>query len=309
MTTITSKYTIFDFYTLSKQGIEYELDDITIKIINALSKRVGAPSYQKTPVFKKRDRRPKQEISNDDWEVMRNFKTTELKRNEEGIELEIDRIRNHLNQITESNYELMKEYISDILLKIIRTNPEKEELSKVGKSIFEIGSANKFWSKLYAKLYKDLIKQFPIMHEISNKNFKEFSTLFENIRFISSEENYDLFCDINKENEKRRSMSCFFVHLMNNDVINIDDMLNLINNLKKKFLEYIIMENKKNEVIEIAENLVIIIKDGQDKLEDEDEFWNTITKFIETYANCEYKSFNSLPSKCVFSFMDLSDEL
>ncbi len=41
------------------------------------------------------------ECTIDDWKEMRNFKKTELKRNEEGIELEIDRIRNHLNQMYE----------------------------------------------------------------------------------------------------------------------------------------------------------------------------------------------------------------
>ena len=307
---ITPQYSIFDFLSIRNQGISFELDDLTIKTINSLSKRVGAPTYQKTPVFKKREnRRQRTEITNDDWEDMRNFKTTELKRNEEGIEMEINKIRNHLNQITEDNYELMKEYISDILLKIIRSNAEQSELMKVGKSIFEIGSINKFWSKLYAKLYKDLIGMFPIMHEISTKNFNDFTELFENIRYISSDENYDLFCDINKENEKRRSMSCFFVHLMNNEVINLNEMIILITGLKNKFEEFINMEDKKNEVIEIVENLTIIIKEGQDKLEDDDDFWETITNFVEKYSSCNYKAYISFPSKCSFSFMDLYDEL
>ena len=309
MNNIQLKYNILDFYSILQEGLDIELDDITINIINSLSLRVGAPSYQKTPVFKKRDRRPKQEITGDDWKEMRNFKKTELKRNEEGIELEIDRIRNHLNQITENNYELMKSYISEILLKIIRTCPERSELLKVGKSIFVIGSMNKFWSKLYAKLYKDLIEKFPIMYEISIENFNDFNKLFENIRYISSDENYDLFCDINKENEQRRSMSCFFVHLMNNGVMKPEEMTKLVMNLKGKFLKYINIENKKNEVIEIIENLCIIIKEGQDKLEDVDEFWDMITNFIEEYSECDYKNYKSFPSKCTFTLMDLFEEL
>ena len=40
-----------------------------------------------------------------------------------------------------------------------------------------------------------------------------------------SEFNYDEFCKINKENEKRRSMGSFFVHLMNNTVIHEKKML------------------------------------------------------------------------------------
>ena len=306
---ITPKYNIFDFYKISTQGFDYELSDVTINIINSLSKRVGAPTYQKTPVFKKRDRRPKKEITGDDWKEMRDFKKTELKRNEEGIELEIDRIRNHLNQITENNYELMKSYISEILLKIIRTSPERSELLKVGKSIFVIGSMNKFWSKLYAKLYKDLIEKFPIMYDISIENFNEFNKLFETIRYVSFDENYDLFCDINKENEQRRSMSCFFVHLMNNKVIKPENMIKLVLKLKEKFLKYINVINKKNEVIEIIENLCIIIKEGQDKLENNDDFWDMITNFINEYSECDYKKYKSFPSKCTFTLMDLYEEL
>lgn len=41
------KYSIFDFYNISKQGVGIELDDMTIKVINSLSQRVGAPTYQK----------------------------------------------------------------------------------------------------------------------------------------------------------------------------------------------------------------------------------------------------------------------
>lgn len=303
------KYSVFDFYNIGQQGVGIELDDMTIKVINSLSQRVGAPTYQKTPIFKKRERKVKPEISNDDWEVMRNFKTTELKRNESGIDLEIDRIRNHLNQITETNYALMKDYITDILITIIKTNTAETDLQKVGKSIFEIGSKNKFWSKLYAKLYKDLIDKFPIMKDISIKNFSEFSELFEVIRCVDSDKDYDLFCDINKENEKRRSLCCFFVHLMNLGVISLESMEKLTVLLKDKFLEYINLDDKKDAVIEICENIIIITKEGQNKFEDDDEFWEMLTTFVEKFSDCNHKNYKSLPSKCVFSLMDLLDEL
>ena len=86
-------------------------------------------------------------------------------------------------------------------------------------------------------------------------------------------------------------------------------MMKLVINLKGKFLEYINIENKKNEVIEIIENLCIIIKEGQCKLEDIDEFWDMITNFIEEYSECDYKNYKSFPSKCTFTLMDLFEEL
>ena len=68
----------------------------------------------KKQIFKKKNK-PKKQITDDDWEIMRNFKNTELNRNEEGIELEMDKIRIHLNQITTENYDEMKTHIVNIL--------------------------------------------------------------------------------------------------------------------------------------------------------------------------------------------------
>ena len=146
------KYELDDFQRIKDEGFDIILDELTLLTINTLAQRVGAPSYQKTPVFKKKNK-PKKQITDDDWEIMRNFKNTELNRNEEGIELEMDKIRIHLNQITTENYDEMKGHISNILKEVLKNKFEMEDLIKVGKSIFEVGSLNQFWSKLYAKLY------------------------------------------------------------------------------------------------------------------------------------------------------------
>ena len=47
-----------------------------------------------------------------------------------------------------------------MLNNIIQSNADKAELTRV--HIFEIGCMNKFWSKLYADLYKDLMKSFQL---------------------------------------------------------------------------------------------------------------------------------------------------
>ena len=167
-----NKYDLSDFQRIKEEGFDIVLDELTLITINSLAQRVGAPSYQKTPVFKKKHK-PKKQITDDDWEIMRNFKNTELNRND-GIELEMDKIRIHLNQITKENYDEMREHIKNILKLILKNKFEMEDLIKVGKSIFEVGSLNQFWSKLYAKLYKDLADEFPLMKSICEKNFDSF---------------------------------------------------------------------------------------------------------------------------------------
>ena len=51
------QYTLLDFENIKNENTINELDSAVIQIINEIAQRVGAPGYQKTPVFKKKDRR------------------------------------------------------------------------------------------------------------------------------------------------------------------------------------------------------------------------------------------------------------
>lgn len=310
------QYTLPDFIKISKSS-EFAVDDNTINMVNKLATLVGAPTYQKTPVFKKqqikkeRPRRVKMTITASDWEEMRNFKTTELNKNEEGVEKQIDDIRSLLNKITSKNYNDLRDKIMDTLKTIINNNVSEEDLCKIGESIFEIGCMNKFWSKLYADLYKDLLAEYEIMNDILKKNFESFIDIFNNIRFVSAEEDYDEFCAVNKENSKRRAISSFFVHLMNVGVIETRKILNIINLLRSRFMEYIDIEGKKNEVDEISENLIILIKEGSDTIEDQKDLENEyeeLMEFVSSTTKLKPSEHISFTNKTLFKFMDLDDE-
>ena len=114
---------------------------------------------------------------------------------EEGVEKDIDELRGLLNKLTQNNYDDMQKNILSSLTNIINKNCKETDLEKIGEAIFEIGSINKFWSALYAKLYKSILSSFPLMQNIYEKNFKNFLQLFTNIRFVPAEENYDEFSE------------------------------------------------------------------------------------------------------------------
>tara|TARA_B100000674_G_scaffold497635_1_gene532177 strand:+ start:1389 stop:2354 length:966 start_codon:yes stop_codon:yes gene_type:complete len=312
------QYDLRHFPQANNLNINAILSQSVIDSINRLASRVGAPTYQKTPVFMKRDkqhRRPprqRQVISGADWEEIRNFKTTELEKKEEGVEKDIDELRGLLNKLTSTNFEDMQKNIMTSLTNIMNKNCKEEDLEKIGEAIFEIGSINKFWSALYAKLYKGILNAFPAMNNIYQKNFNNFMLLFSNIRFVPAEENYDEFCKVNKENEKRRSMGSFFVHLMNNEVIAHTAILDLIETLKNNMLELIDQDNKKEEVEEFGENIVILIDGGKDILESstrEHGFtWDDCVEFVEAMTKRKVANHPSLSNKVVFKFMDLEEE-
>ena len=158
-----------------------------------------------------------------------------MEKNTEGIEAKIDDIRIRLNKLTNKNYD----ELSNEIINYIKKEIENDDtiLNKVGKSIFDIGSMNIFWSKLYAKLYNDLIVDFPIMKNICNDNFNDFLHEFDNIKHVKSDD-YNELCNNNKNNEKRRALSSFFVNLSLYNIISTQDMYVLINKLILKLKQY-----------------------------------------------------------------------
>ena len=69
------QYTLEDFLNIKENSNINELDMLTIKIINKIASKVGAPNYIKTPVFKKNRTGYKKK---NDWGNTQNFKKTVL---------------------------------------------------------------------------------------------------------------------------------------------------------------------------------------------------------------------------------------
>ena len=187
-------------------------------------------------------------------------------------------------------------------------NKYESELVKIGESIFLIGSSNNFFSSLYSKLYKDLISKFPFMKAICMKNFDSFTFLFENIEYIKAEEDYDKFCEINKNNKKRRALSQFFINLMLLDIISINLMIKLINTLIKKQESHLENKSDKNIVNEISENIFILITLGQLSLKT-NEKWDSIYNYSVKIANLKANAFPGLSNKTIFKFMDIIETI
>ena len=289
---------------LREQGEIPELSTDVIQVINDLAKKVGAPTYNKTPVFKKRNRQPRKKdnmITKQDWENIRNFKLTKLDKNEEGFECIIDDIRSNLNKLTKENFDEINETIKKTIKKQINKEDNTDEnLNEIAKCIFEIGSLNTFWSSLYAKLYKNLIDEFNSMKETCLVNFNEYMNVFENKE--EEEENtnisYNLLCETNKKNEHRKGRSSFFVNLMIYDIINMDVMYDFLFKLFEKIKD--IDTNNKEEFFE---NISIIVLAGKNKFEEEEEKWKTV---IEEITNI---SESNITKKMKFKCLDVLDEI
>jgi len=308
----TRKYTLNDFNNKESSGNIPELESLVIEKINKLANRVGAPSYQKTPVFKRynysnKKKKVNENITSTDWQTIRNFKTTTLDKNMEGLEAQMDSIRSYLNKLTNDNYTEISYEIKLVIKEVVDQN-EDDYLSKIGVSIFEIGSANRFLSNVYVKLYKELIDTYPIMKNVCMSNFNSFNTLFETFDYCEASEDYDKFCDIMKNNEKRKALSKFMMICVEYEIIESENMEKIMLDFLKKINKNIDDKDKENAVDEIAANLVIMIQSSLVSFRAMNSS-DKIFKDIEILSNYNVKNYPGLSNKTVFKFLDMVEEL
>jgi hypothetical protein len=330
MATKTLIYTLEQIEDIIFKGFDYEVPHEVMEKISNLAMEVGSPDYIKTPIFRKRENPMKVEpsismakeqgkkrrgnksmevINDDDWDTIRTFQTTKID-TKAGIDADFDTIRALINKMTDKNYIDMRNKIIEIIEKIVAENTGSD-LSAIGSNIFEIASSNRYYSKIYADLYSDLSSKFDFIKSKYEENFNRFIELFENIEYVDPNENYDKFCDINKINEKRKSLATFYINLMYCGVISKFQIMQITRNLLAKIYEYISMENKKNEVEELTETIALLYKKDLYKNDEADDYEKiegyTISDVIKKIANSKVKDYKSLTNKALFKFMDLID--
>jgi hypothetical protein len=248
------------------------------------------------------------EVFNDgDWDSLRSFQTTKIEQNV-GIDAKIDLIRSYLNKMSDKNCTDVTNNIVSVIEEMIANNIDSIDMLKVSSTIFTIASTNRFYSKIYADLYSDLIRKYEIMRETFEKSFDTFLELFNHIEYVDPIVDYNSFCRINKDNEKRKSLAAFFINLMNNGIIDKAKIISITRNLMNQIYNFILEENKKNEVDELTENIALLYKkEMYDKNDVSYEKIDglTILQVIEKLAHSKVKDYKSLTNKTVFKFMDM----
>jgi hypothetical protein len=308
------QYTLLDFENIKHENTIKELDVSVINIINEIAKRVGAPNYQKTPVFKKKDKRYFNK-KGDTFKASRDndveFKKTELKKNEFGIDVELDKLRSLLNKLTKKNYDDISSKIINSIQFIVKFESKdiQQTLGTIGNFIFEIGSSNKFLSQIYAKLYCELMKNFPFMKEMCIKNYSDYENIFHNIEMVEDAEDYEKFCLCNKNVEKRRSLCSFLVHLINYNVLEIRKLIELIDYLILDIKSKINNVENKRTIEELIEIISILVINGCDTLQKQNSSYKKIYNFIQELSEANNKDYPALSNKIIFKCIDIIEEI
>ena len=322
------RYTLDNITTILFAGFDYKLPDEVLENISNLALQVGSPDYVKTPVFQKRENPLKSEVptkdtpgykknkrskgheitNDDDWQPNRAFQPTKIE-GKVGLDSQIDTVRAYLNKLTDKNYIDMRNKIIEILDKLIVENITADDMSRFSSIIFEIASNNRFFSKMYAELYSDLSSKYEMLMDTFETNFRTFTDLFNIIEYVDPATNYDRFCEINKTNEKRKSLASFYLNLMANGVIPKIQIIKIIRNLLSQIYTNIAIDDKKNVVEELTETVGILYKKELCDEFTKDDYelidGHTISEVVKRIANSKVKDFKSLTNKSLFKFMDL----
>jgi hypothetical protein len=259
----------------------------------------------------------------------------------EGIEKIIQEIRICLNKLTDKNYAKQLEEIREKMKSLSITEAEsgeaeaeaeaeaeeggkegvieekQNEWKKVATILFDIASTNKFFSKIYAQLYLELMKEFVIFQEILDSFLEGFISKLQTIQYIDPDKDYDGYCLYTKQQDERKAMTGFIVHLamgfMVVDGIKGGEMMRKLNDivteLVDKVIGFIDKEGSTNEVEEITEILFLFFSLGGKSLLEEwktnKETWENVSDKIMMLSKQKVKEHKSFSSRALFKFLDI----
>lgn len=329
MTSISSrKYTLPEIHQIASNGFQLTLSSDVLEKLNRISLELSREPLIRNPLFNSQtitymnssantnvNKNKNKKIgrpSDDEWKGQP-FKSTKIvQRN--GIDGNIDKIRLYLNKISEKTFLQMRESILSELMVIYETELTAEENEKLCNTLYDFSSSNKFYSNIFADLYCELITMYQLIrvHFENKTTIENILNIYNDIQYVDPNKNYDLYCENNKLNEKRRSQTQFYINLCKNSIISKEKICRVLVKLLDKILSKISEPNNKDEVDELVENIIILYdRDILDDInEDDDEFMiedENITDIVERLANSKSKDYKSLSNKSIFKFMDLID--
>ena len=250
----------------------------------------------------------------EDWTTVDKFKPTKKEPVVEGVEKDINDIRISLNKMSNKNYEVQKELILQHVTRIVEQQTENHDgnyVHKVAQFVFDVASANKFYSELYADLYQSLFHAFGgVFFDILLSYVGTFKTSVDGIMYCDPNVDYDGYCKYVKENDKRRALSNFMVMLVNRSVLPVDLLVDIVLYFQTVLRNDIDQENKTQECDEMSELLCGILSTNS-VLRSTTVWQNQIVPFIDLFStfNCKDKTHPSLSSRSVFKYLDLQDKM
>lgn len=215
--------------------------------------------------------------------------------------VELGELYKILNKITDKTYDKLSNDIFNHIEQINDIESQKEICAK----IFHIISSNSFYSKIYARLYAEMINIHSTFKDAFIEQREIYMTSISDIEFVSPNENYDDYCMYVKKLDTIISMSTFFINCMKENIISCDDMVSIILFFQQKMIDNYDYETKITENEAYINNIFHILKECIDLLCLHGE-WDFI---VRNNLYLHQTSGAGKNNKIKFKIMDINDLL
>ena len=304
---IMTMYTIEDINNISLTKYSYTLEAGVTDVIRKLGEEFGVSIG---------DIRPRQlrspASSQDIWKkhASEPFKVTQFDK-KEGLTKSISEFRLNMNKLSNKNYDSLYEkmiILIDEILSVEETEetPMDERHKQIVNCIFDTANNNQFYAEIYAKLYKSLMEKYDFCKEMASTIIPVYNDSLQNIRYIDPNEDYDGFCAVNKENEKRKANWSFIIHLMKQDILEIDHLVKVFDKMCEIIDAQMDDEKMSSITDEITANIFVLISSAMDNMMQLD-VWANIYERIQAYSKYKHKDHPGLSSRTIFKYMDIVD--
>lgn len=244
------------------------------------------------------------------WEMMRSFKATKIE-SKTGIEKTVNDVRIALNKISAANYDKQRDAIMVLVNGYFASTEDltEDNTRRISKAIFDIASTNKFYSEIYAKLYKELIEAQSIFRDLLEELISGFIALDTIPVYIDPDADYDGFCAYSKACEIRKSTSTFLVNCLKLELIAPSRIADIL----CEFVNYVECKRVKDGfakcVEEIVENIYIIVTLCSKELSKTPKWQKCVLNKIKQFVADKNDGFPSMSNRATFKFMDILEKV
>ena len=215
------------------------------------------------------------------------------------IEKEISQLKSNLNKLSEKNYDILMKKIKQ-QLKDLEMEFNLEDKQDCANTVFKIASSNLFYAKIYASMFYELYNTFEFMKPPLINSLNMVIDTYKSISSIDNVKDYNIFCDILKDNEKRISLLTFIIYLMRKDLVSQEKIIEIALFLKNE----IELDKNKDDIEQYSHNLLIIIQLAHNYINENNKY-----KSLEEHINCyrNKKPGGNLTWKTIFKYYDMND--
>jgi len=203
-----------------------------------------------------------------------------------------------LNKLTDKNFQTMTQKIHGFL-----ADSESLEVAVAGcmDKLIEIASTNLFFSKRYAEFFSQLYQKY---HELGEQKLTQMLETYQkelqppHLNMGDPDTDYDEYCQCVKRNDKRKSMSTFFVHLYQQGVLPLTRIQPLWETLLESLrMTHHLREAKNDNEIRIANLIILLSAIGIP----ESQQW------MREWKDATSKTHTGISSKSIFQLRDLME--